>query len=66
MGHRDEIKPVAGQGERMRLHEQPTPPFIADDDVAADRNPLSANNGVNRVQPGWVERSDTHRVTMLK
>jgi len=24
MGHRDEIKPVAGQGERMRLHEQPT------------------------------------------
>ena len=34
----------------MRLHEQPTPQFIADDHVAADRNPLSANNGVNRVQ----------------
>jgi hypothetical protein len=50
MGHRDEIKPVAGQGERMRLHEQPIPQFIADDHVAADRNPLSANNGVDRVQ----------------
>jgi hypothetical protein len=48
--HRDEIKPVAGQGERMRLHEQPTPQFIADDHVAADRNPLSTDNGVNRVQ----------------
>ena len=34
----------------MRLHEQPTPQFIADDHVAADRNPLSADNGVNRVQ----------------
>ena len=50
MGHRDEIKSVTGQGERMRLHEQPTPQFIADDHVAADRNPLSADNGVNRVQ----------------
>jgi hypothetical protein len=34
----------------MRLHEQATPQFIADDHVAADRNPLSADNGVNRVQ----------------
>ena len=34
----------------MRLHEQATPELIADDHVAADRNPLSANNGVNRVQ----------------
>ena len=25
MGHRDEIKPVAGQSERMRLHELPAP-----------------------------------------
>ena len=25
LGHRDEIKPVARQGERMRLHEQPAP-----------------------------------------
>ena len=34
----------------MRLHEQPAPQFIADDHVAADRNPLSADNGVDRVQ----------------
>ena len=34
----------------MRLHELPAPQFIADDHVAADRNPLSADNGVNRVQ----------------
>src|SRR6266568_8538460 len=25
IGHRDEIKPVAGQSERMRLHELPAP-----------------------------------------
>ena len=25
MGHRDEIKPVAGQSERVRLHELPAP-----------------------------------------
>jgi len=25
MGHRDEIKPVAGQSERMRLHELSAP-----------------------------------------
>lgn len=50
MGHRDEIKPVAGQGERVGFHEQPTPQFIADDHVAADRNRLSADDGVNRVQ----------------
>src|SRR6266700_2233322 len=50
MGHRDEIKPVAGQSERMRLHELPAPEFIADDHVAADRNSLSADHGVDRVQ----------------
>ena len=34
----------------MCLHEQSAAQFIADDHVAADRNPLPANNGVNRVQ----------------
>ena len=34
----------------MRLHEQPALEFIADDHVAADRNSLSADDGVDRVQ----------------
>jgi hypothetical protein len=46
MGHRDQIKSVAGQGEWMRLHEQPTPQFIADDHVAADRNVCGARSHI--------------------
>jgi hypothetical protein len=34
----------------MRFHEQPTPQSIAHDHVAADRNSLSADHGVDRVQ----------------
>ena len=62
MGHRDQIKSVTGQRERMRLHQQSASQFIADDDVAADRNALSADDGVDGVQllaktqvPGFVE-----------
>ena len=34
----------------MRFHQQGISQFIADDHVAADRNALSADNGVDRVQ----------------
>lgn len=47
----------------MRFHEQSVFQFVADDHIAADRTPLSADNGINCVQllaeaqvPGLFER----------